>query len=184
MNTNRSLSPAPGRRIVFVDRDGTLVEEPPDEKVDSLAKIRLMPGVIPALLELKAAGFGFVMVTNQDGLGTPNLPRELFDPAHRFIVELFASQGIEFEAVFICPHYEREDCACRKPRIGLMQEFLQTVAIDRARSFMIGDRLTDLQFAANMGIEGLRVVLDGDAAQTWPAIAERIAASAAAASAA
>jgi imidazoleglycerol-phosphate dehydratase / histidinol-phosphatase len=163
-----------GRQIVFVDRDGTLVEEPPDEKVDSLEKIRLLPGVIPALLELKHAGFAFVMVTNQDGLGTASLPHELFDSAHRFIVDLFASQGIEFEAVFICPHYEREDCACRKPRIGMVRQFLDDVAIDPARSFMIGDRITDLQFAANLGVQGFRVMQAGGAQETWPAIARRI----------
>ena len=78
-----------GRRILFLDRDGTLNEEVPDEQVDSLAKIRLMPGVVPALLELKRAGFSFVMVTNQDGLGTQSFPRESFEPAHRFILDLF-----------------------------------------------------------------------------------------------
>jgi imidazoleglycerol-phosphate dehydratase/histidinol-phosphatase len=163
-----------GRHVLFLDRDGTLVEEPPDEKVDSLEKIRLLPGVVPALLELKRAGFAFVMVTNQDGLGTLSLPREVFDPAQRFIVNLFASQGIEFEAVFICPHYERDDCDCRKPRIGMVRQFLDGVAIDKARSFMIGDRITDLQFAANLGVEGLRVLLNGSAEETWPAIARRI----------
>ena len=163
-----------GRHILFVDRDGTLVEEPPDEKVDSLEKIRLLPGVIPALLDLKRAGFAFVMVTNQDGLGTASLPREAFDAAHRFIVNMFASQGIEFEAVFICPHFEREDCACRKPKIGMLRQFLDDVPIDKTRSFMIGDRITDLQFAANLGVEGLRVVHNGSAEQTWPAIARRI----------
>ena len=96
------------RRIIFLDRDGTLNEEVADEQIDSLAKIRLMPGVIPALLELKRAGFAFVMVTNQDGLGTARFPRESFDLAHRFISDLFSSQGIEFEAVFVCPHFKRE----------------------------------------------------------------------------
>jgi imidazoleglycerol-phosphate dehydratase/histidinol-phosphatase len=163
-----------GRHILFVDRDGTLVEEPPDERVDSLEKIRLLPGVVPALLDLKRAGFAFVMVTNQDGLGTMSLPREAFDPAQRFIVNLFASQGIDFEAVFICPHYEREECDCRKPKIGMVRHFLDGVAIDKARSFMIGDRITDLQFAANLGVEGLRVLLNGSAEETWPAIARRI----------
>ena len=163
-----------GRRILFLDRDGTLNEEPPDEQVDSLEKIRLMPGVVPALLELKRAGFGFVMVTNQDGLGTPSLPREKFERAHRFLLELFASQGIEFDAVFICPHFKREDCACRKPKLGMVQQYLEAHPIDTARSYMIGDRDTDLEFAANLGMPGLRVRLDGDAQETWPAIAARI----------
>jgi len=163
-----------GRRILFLDRDGTLNEEVPDEQVDSLAKVRLMPGVVPALLDLQRAGFSFVMVTNQDGLGTPNFPRESFEPAHRFILDLFASQGIEFEAVCICPHFKREDCACRKPKLGMIKGFLAANEIDKQHSFMIGDRDTDLEFAANLGLQGLRIRLAGDPSETWPAIATRI----------
>jgi len=114
-----------GQRVLFLDRDGTLNEETADEQIDSLEKVRLMPGVMPALLELKAAGFAFVMVTNQDGLGTPAFPQERFEHAHRFILDLFASQGIEFEAVCICPHFKREDCACRKPKLGMVREYLE-----------------------------------------------------------
>ena len=163
-----------GRRILFLDRDGTLNEETADEQIDSLEKVRLIPGVMPALLELKAAGFAFVMVTNQDGLGPPAFPRENFERAHRFILHLFESQGIEFEAVCICPHYKREDCACRKPRIGMLKEYLAAQTIDKARSYMIGDRDTDMEFAANLGVQGLRIRLDGDAPETWPAVARRI----------
>jgi imidazoleglycerol-phosphate dehydratase/histidinol-phosphatase len=162
------------RRILFLDRDGTLNEEVADEQIDSLAKIRLMPGVIPALLELKRAGFAFVIVTNQDGLGTPSFPSESFEVAQRFILDLFSSQGIEFEAVFLCPHFKREDCACRKPRLGMVQEFLDTHDIDKAHSFMIGDRETDLEFAANLGVQGLRITLGGRPEEAWPAIAARI----------
>jgi imidazoleglycerol-phosphate dehydratase/histidinol-phosphatase len=163
-----------GRRILFLDRDGTLNEEVPDEQVDSLAKVRLMPGVVPALLDLQRAGFSFVMVTNQDGLGTPSFPRESFELAHRFILDLFASQGIEFEAVCICPHFKREDCACRKPKLGMIEGFLAANEIDKQHSFMIGDRDTDLEFAANLGLQGLRIRLAGDPSETWPAIAARI----------
>ncbi len=163
-----------GKRIVFVDRDGTLNEEPPDEQVDSLEKIRLMPGVIAALLELKRAGFGFVMVTNQDGLGTPALPKLRFDPAHRFILNLFSSQGIEFDAVFICPHFLPENCDCRKPKTGMVQGYLAANTLDLAHSYMVGDRDTDLQFAANLGLQGLRVRLEGTPEETWGAIAARI----------
>jgi len=163
-----------GRRIVFLDRDGTLNEEPPDEQVDSLEKIRLMPGVVPALLDLKRAGFAFVMVTNQDGLGTASLPREQFERAHRFILDLFSSQGIAFEAVFVCPHFKHEDCACRKPKIGMLREYLAANDIDVERCFMIGDRDTDMEFAANLGVEGLRISLHGAADQTWPALAQRL----------
>jgi imidazoleglycerol-phosphate dehydratase/histidinol-phosphatase len=163
-----------GRRIVFLDRDGTLNEETADEQIDMLEKIRLMPDVVPALLQLKAAGFGFVMVTNQDGLGTEAFPEVKFAAAHRFIVELFASQGIEFEAIFICPHFKRENCACRKPKPGMVQDYLAAQAIDLTRSFMIGDRDTDMEFAANIGVEGLRIRIDGDPQETWPAISRRI----------
>ena len=143
-----------GDRIVFVDRDGTLIEEPPDEQVDRLDKMRLMPGVIPALLDLRARRTSaFVMVTNQDGLGTPSLPHEDFELAHRFMLDLFASQGIEFDAVFICPHFKRENCGCRKPKLGMVDEYLRTHPLDRARSYMIGDRDTDLEFARNLGIQ-------------------------------
>jgi imidazoleglycerol-phosphate dehydratase / histidinol-phosphatase len=163
-----------GRRILFLDRDGTLNEEPADEQVDSVEKIRLIPGVVPALLELKQAGFAFVMVTNQDGLGTPSFPQERFDQAQRFILALFASQGIEFEAVYFCPHFKHEQCACRKPKTGMVQEYLAAQAIDKARSYMIGDRDTDMEFAANLGVQGLRIRLHGAAHETWPAIARRI----------
>jgi len=163
-----------GKRIVFLDRDGTLNEEPPDEQVDSLAKIRLMPGVVAALLELKRAGFAFVMVTNQDGLGTQSLPTDRFELAHRFILGLFASQGIDFEAVFICPHFLRDNCDCRKPNTGMVHKYLAVNPLDLAHSYVIGDRDTDLQFAANLGLQGLRVRLNGTPEETWGAIAARI----------
>jgi imidazoleglycerol-phosphate dehydratase/histidinol-phosphatase len=162
------------RRILFLDRDGTLNEETPDEQIDSLEKIRLMPQVIPALLELQRAGFAFVMVTNQDGLGTPRFPAEAFERAHRFILDLFSSQGIEFEAIFICPHFKHDGCACRKPNLGMVRDFIAANTIDKARSYMIGDRDTDLEFAKNLGVEGLRIRPDGTPDETWPAIARRI----------
>ena len=151
-----------------------LNEETSDEQIDSFEKIRLMPGVIPALLDLKRAGFVFVMVTNQDGLGTPSLPTENFEPPHEFILRLFASQGIDFDAVFICPHFKRENCDCRKPNIGMVREYVRTHPLDKDASYMIGDRDTDLEFAANLGIPGYRIRLDGSEAETWPAIAKRI----------
>jgi imidazoleglycerol-phosphate dehydratase/histidinol-phosphatase len=163
-----------GLRVLFLDRDGTLNEETVDEQIDSLEKVRLMPGVVPALLSLKAAGFAFVMVTNQDGLGTESFPREDFERTHRFILDLLSSQGIDFQAVCICPHFRREDCSCRKPKVGMVQEYLAAQTIDRARSYVIGDRDTDMEFAANLGVQGLRIGLRGDAHETWPAIAQRI----------
>jgi imidazoleglycerol-phosphate dehydratase/histidinol-phosphatase len=163
-----------GARVLFVDRDGTLIEEPPDEKVDRLDKIKLLPGVIPALIELERAGLALVMVTNQDGLGTPSLPTADFEAAHRFVLDLFASQGVTFDAVFVCPHFQHENCGCRKPKLGLVEEYVRTHPIDAARSFMVGDRDTDLQFADHLGITGLRVLAGGPAEAAWPSIAARI----------
>ena len=165
-----------GRAVVFLDRDGTLIEEPPDRQVDVVAKVRLVPGVIPALVELKRLGYTFVMVTNQDGVGTPGYPQERFETVQRFVLELFASQGVEFEAVFMCPHFADAGCGCRKPRTGLVEEYLKRNSIDRARSVMVGDRKSDLEFACNLGIEGLRVRGDGAREERWPGIVERIAA--------
>jgi imidazoleglycerol-phosphate dehydratase / histidinol-phosphatase len=160
--------------MLFLDRDGTLNEEVAGGQLDSPAKIRLMPDVIPSLLELKRAGFAFVIVTNQDGLGTGVFPRESFDQAQRFLSDLFHSQGIDFEAVFVCPHLAHEGCGCRKPGLGLIQEWLNVNGLDRKRSFMIGDRDSDLEFARNLGIEGLRIGLHGDAAHSWPGITRHI----------
>ena len=161
-------------RVLFIDRDGTLVEEPPDEQVDSVRKVRLLPGVIPALLELKRAGFRFVLVSNQDGLGTASFPRAAFEETQEFIRGLFASQGIEFEAEFFCPHRPQDGCDCRKPKTGLLTGYLATHPIDPAGSYVIGDRDTDLQLAQNLGVQGLRVRADGAGGATWQAVAERL----------
>ncbi|MBS0396282.1 MAG: histidinol-phosphatase, partial [Proteobacteria bacterium] len=156
---------------LFIDRDGTLVEEPADQQVDRLDKVRLMPGVIPALLALQAAGYRLVMVTNQDGLGTPSLPEAAFRESHDFILELFASQGIRFDAVLICPHFPADGCDCRKPRTRLVDDYLAAAPMDPARSAVIGDRATDLELAANLGIAGLAIARDGGPARAWPALA-------------
>jgi imidazoleglycerol-phosphate dehydratase/histidinol-phosphatase len=163
-----------GERVLFVDRDGTLIEEPDDCQVDRLDKIRLMPGVIPALLAARDAGFALVMVSNQDGLGTSAFPEEQFRVAQDFVLDLFASQGIRFAAVCICPHFPADRCDCRKPQLGLVREFLASHNIDRAASFMVGDRDTDLEFARNLGVTGLRVRFGGGADETWESLAERL----------
>jgi imidazoleglycerol-phosphate dehydratase/histidinol-phosphatase len=163
-----------GERVLFIDRDGTIIQEPPDEQVDSLAKLRLLPGVIPALLELSRAGYRLVLVSNQDGLGTASFPEPQFREPQDFLRELLASQGIAFEAEFFCPHLANDGCDCRKPRTGLLTEFLASRALDREHSYVIGDRDTDMQLAANLGIEGLRVRADGADDATWSAIVERL----------
>ncbi|MCR5084147.1 MAG: bifunctional histidinol-phosphatase/imidazoleglycerol-phosphate dehydratase HisB [Succinivibrionaceae bacterium] len=142
------------KRYLFVDRDGTLIEEPADEQVDRLGKIRLKPGVIPALLRLRDLGYAFVMVSNQDGLGTESFPLMDFNTCHEFILNLFSSQGIGFEQVLICPHRPGDGCACRKPRTGLVAPYLADQGWDRSRSAFVGDRESDLEMARAMGIRG------------------------------
>jgi imidazoleglycerol-phosphate dehydratase/histidinol-phosphatase len=160
--------------ILFVDRDGTLIEEPHDEQVDSLDKIRLLPGVFAALQTLQHAGYRLVMVSNQDGIGSERFPRERFEQAHEFVLHLFGSQGIEFDAVFVCPHFAHDECQCRKPRTGLVSAYLQTHSMDRERSAMIGDRDTDMEFARQLGIRGLRVSSRGTEAESWPALVQAL----------
>jgi imidazoleglycerol-phosphate dehydratase / histidinol-phosphatase len=159
---------------LFIDRDGTLIEEPPNAKVDHLNKVRLMPGVIPALLKLKERGFKFVMAANQDGLGSLRFPQTSFQSCHDFVLELFHSQGIGFDAVFVCPHGERDNCDCRKPRVGLLESYLKAHPIDPISSAVIGDRPTDLELAKNLGIRGLMVHRHGAPDQTWAAVAEAL----------
>jgi len=156
--------------VLFVDRDGTLIEEPPDHQVDSLGKIRFMPGVFAALAELKRRGFRLAMITNQDGLGTASFPRPAFEESHQFVLAAFESQGISFDAIFICPHFPADGCDCRKPKTGLVREYLRDADIDLASSAVIGDRETDLELARNLGIRGLRVLRDGSDAENWPGI--------------
>jgi len=156
------------RRILFIDRDGTLITEPPDQQVDSLEKLGLVPGVIPALLKLAEAGYEFVIVSNQDGLGTEAYPFEDFEPPQRKMLELFASQGIEFSDVLIDEHFEHEDSPCRKPGIGMVLPYLKSGELDLEDSWVIGDRETDLELAENMGIGGFRLQ---PGPETWESIA-------------
>jgi imidazoleglycerol-phosphate dehydratase/histidinol-phosphatase len=160
--------------VLFIDHDGTLVEEPPDEQVDSLAKIRFMPGVFAALSELSAAGFRLVIVSNQDGLGTSSHPTAAFEQAHQFILDAFRSQGVQFEKVFICPHRAADGCDCRKPGTGLLREFLRDGAVDLGASAVVGDRATDLELARNIGVRGLTVRRHGSARETWAAVVHEL----------
>jgi imidazoleglycerol-phosphate dehydratase/histidinol-phosphatase len=133
-----------------------------------------MPGVIPSLIELRDAGFRFVLVSNQEGLGTASFPEPRFREAQDHLREILFSQGIFFDAEFFCPHRADDGCECRKPRTGLLRDYLAGRAIDRSASYVIGDRDTDLELAANLGVVGLRVGRNRDA-ETWEAIARRLA---------
>ena len=153
-------------RVLFIDRDGTLIEEPADQQVDALHKVRLMPGVIVALRYLRDQGYRFVMVTNQDGLGTASFPEADFDGCQQHMLALFSSQGICFDAVFVCPHTEDDGCDCRKPNAGLVTQYLATHDLDAKACAVIGDRDTDMRFADTLGFRGLRIGLDASSL-TW-----------------
>jgi len=155
-------------KILFIDRDGCLIEEPEDEQVDSLEKFRLMPDVIPALLRLKDAGYRFVMVSNQDGLGTAAFPEEDFRGPHALLLQILGSQGIVFDAEHIDPSLPEDNSPNRKPGVGMLLDYLRDPDMDRERSAVIGDRETDIELGVNMGLKGLRV---GPAGLSWPQIA-------------
>ena len=159
------------RRILFLDRDGTLIIEPEDKQIDSLEKLELVEGVIPALLKLKEAGYEFVIVSNQDGLGTASNPVENFQPPHDKMLSLFSSQGIIFTAEHIDPHFENEASPNRKPDIGMVLNYLKSGDLNLEDSWVIGDRQTDLQLAENMGIGGMRCGPDGE---SWQEIARQL----------
>jgi imidazoleglycerol-phosphate dehydratase / histidinol-phosphatase len=144
------------KKILFLDRDGTLITEPADFQIDRLAKFALEPEVVPALRRLRDAGYTFVMVTNQDGLGTPSFREEEFRPLQNLLVDLLRSQGIVFETVRICPHTLADRCDCRKPKPGLLLDYLRDTSWARENSWVIGDRETDLQLAQALGVRGLR----------------------------
>lgn len=162
--------------ILFVDRDGTLIEEPADFQIDAYEKLRFVRDVIPAMLKLRDAGYQFVIVSNQDGLGTEGYPQASFDGPNDLMLQIFASQGITFRDVLIDGTWPQDNAPTRKPGIGLMLPYLQDRSIDWARSAMVGDRLTDIQFAENMKIRGFQLRTEqfgGD--WDWTSIAHELA---------
>jgi imidazoleglycerol-phosphate dehydratase/histidinol-phosphatase len=161
-----------GQRILFVDRDGTIIEEPSDFQIDSYAKLRFVRGVIPAMLKLRDAGFQFVLVTNQDGLGTASFPRADFEGPHALMLQVLESQGIVFREQLIDESFEHEGKPTRKPGIGLLMHYLRDRGFDLANSAVVGDRDTDLQLAANLGCRGFKLAPGPD---TWESIAHELA---------
>ncbi|KRG40281.1 imidazoleglycerol-phosphate dehydratase [Stenotrophomonas pictorum JCM 9942] len=162
--------------ILFVDRDGTLIEEPADFQIDAYEKVRLVKDVIPAMLRLRDAGYQFVIVSNQDGLGSEAYPQASFDGPNNLMLQIFESQGIVFRDVLIDPSWPADNSPNRKPGIGMMVSYLQDRSIDWARSAMVGDRPTDIAFADNMNIRGFQLrtgQFGGD--WDWDAIAHELA---------
>jgi imidazoleglycerol-phosphate dehydratase/histidinol-phosphatase len=156
-------------KVLFIDRDGTLIEEPADDQVDALHKVRLVPGVINALQRLRDLGYRFVMVSNQDGLGTASFPQADFDVCQEHTLALFASQGIRFDEVLICPHREDHGCDCRKPRTGLLTRYLANNDLDMTSCAVVGDRTTDMELAAALGIRGFQIN-NGEPPLSWGGI--------------
>lgn len=146
-------------KIAFIDRDGTLIFEPPDtDQVDSLERLKVLPGVVDGLKNLIEEGYKLVMVTNQNGIGSPSFPTESFEIPQKKLLEILKDGGVEFYRIFICPHFASEGCVCRKPKIGMVEKFLKENEIDLEKSFVLGDRITDLEFASNIGVFGMKMM--------------------------
>ncbi|AAM67665.1 bifunctional histidinol-phosphatase/imidazoleglycerol-phosphate dehydratase HisB [Buchnera aphidicola] len=145
------------QKILFIDRDGTLIHEPSNDcQVDAINKLEFKKYIISSLCQLMNFGYKFVMVTNQDGLGSKSFPRENFNIPHFFMLNIFRSEGIIFEDVLICPHFLDDNCDCRKPQTKLLKPWLKKNKIDKQRSYVIGDRETDMELAKNINLTGIQ----------------------------
>lgn len=150
------------RKILFLDRDGVLAVEPPEDyQLDSLEKLEFVPGALrylPMIVDL--FNFEIVMVTNQDGLGTDSFPEETFWPAHNRIIKAFKKEGVHFDEICIDRTFEHEGAATRKPGTGLLSHYMKG-DFDLQNSYVIGDRLSDMELAKNLGAQGIRLGQDG-----------------------
>jgi imidazoleglycerol-phosphate dehydratase/histidinol-phosphatase len=154
------------KKVLFIDRDGTLIAEPPVTfQVDTLEQLVFLPGVIRNLYFIcKNLDFKLVIVTNQDGLGTPLYPQENFDRVQRKMLEVFANEGVNFDEILVDTSFPEDESPNRKPRTGMLKAYLAG-DYDIENSYVIGDRETDLELAKNLGCKGIRIVAanNGDA---------------------
>ena len=158
------------QKILFIDRDGTLIEEPADEQIDSFDKLKFTKGVFKNLGFIRQhLDFKFVMVSNQDGLGTDSFPEETFWPVHRFILQTLEGEGITFDDQLIDRHFPEDHSPMRKPGTGMLKDYLNNPEYDIENSFVIGDRESDRQLAENIGCKALILGKEG---MTWDKIAE------------
>jgi len=158
------------KRILFIDRDGTLIEEPADEQIDSFEKLKFTKGMFSNLAFIRQhLDFLFVMVSNQDGLGTSSFPEDTFWPVHRFILQSLELEGIVFDKIHIDRHFPEDNHPDRKPGTGMLKEYIDNPAYDLANSYVIGDRDTDRQLADNLGCKALILGQDN---MTWDKISE------------
>lgn len=143
------------RKILFIDRDGTLVKENAREEIRSFEDIEFVPGALRCLAFLRRhTDFEFVLVSNQDGLGTPSYPRELFQPLHDFIMRTFAGEGVTFDAEHIDCHTPEDNSPFRKPGTAMLAGYMDGSA-DMEQCFVVGDRETDAQLARNLGCRAI-----------------------------
>ncbi len=158
------------QKVLFIDRDGTLIHEPADEQIDSFEKLRFVEGVFRNLSFIrKNLDFRFVMVSNQDGLGTSSFPEDTFWPVHNFILQTLEGEGITFDDIKIDRHFPEDNHPDRKPGTGMLREYLESDEYDIANSYVIGDRDTDRQLAENLGCKALILGQEG---MNWERIAE------------
>jgi imidazoleglycerol-phosphate dehydratase/histidinol-phosphatase len=143
------------KKALFIDRDGTLIAEPADEQVDSLEKLEFLPKVFRNMHFIaKNLTYELVMVTNQDGLGTSSFPEDTFWPAHNKMLKAFENEGVVFDDVLIDRHFPTDNAPTRKPGTGMLGKYMDG-SYDLANSFVIGDRLTDIELAKNLGAKGI-----------------------------